>query len=426
MGGDGAREDRDAFEGGLGTALKRTGDGFTVEVRLLIDGGVTRGRRRLVLRRSAMVTGSVAALAVIGLGGSYVTHGIGGTGGSRDTGDGAAVGTAKGTPDSGYSAQQVIKTLEGLMPEGEFSKESGRGTVPAADDKRALPPFASFVYDDGDGKAAVSVGLSRQDTARPPGDDGLSCPDKNLIPFESCSSTTLEDGSRLTLFRGWEYPDRREETKHWYANLLTPEGYRISLSQWNAPAEKGAHVSRSAPPLSLDRMKKLVLAEEWRPIFASMPGPVEQPPRQAPEQPPAASGDGILDKLTGQLPKRLTVKASGKQETEYAYVVVDDGRGKSFVQINVQSDMSDVEGDLFGADAKVLADGTKVTAHQGPGEKGADGVEMWTVDTMRPDGFRVVVSAFNTANQNEAATREEPALTLAEMEKIATSRVWLG
>lgn len=36
---------------------------------------------------------------------------------------------------------------------------------------------------------------------------------------------------------------------------------------WNAPAEKGAPVSRPAPPLSLDRMKYLVTAEEWRPEF---------------------------------------------------------------------------------------------------------------------------------------------------------------
>ena len=132
----------------------------------------------------------------------------------------------------------------------------------------------------------------------------------------------------------------------------------------------------------------------------------------------------ILRELKKQLPHGLTVKASGKQETEYAYVVVDDGQGRSLVQINVQPDMSDVEGDLFGSGAKVLADGTKVATQQGPGEKGGEGVNMRQVDTIRPDGFRVVISAFNTANQSQAATREYPALTLAELEKIATSKVW--
>ncbi|MFJ6849168.1 hypothetical protein ACIQM3_01315 [Streptomyces sp. NPDC091271] len=422
-----AQDDRDAFEGGLGVAMKQAGEGFSAAGRPLVDGGVTRGRRRAVLRRSAVVTGSVAALAVIGFGGSYVT---GNTGASQDGGNGAAVGaqakektdrTEK--PSGPYTAPQVIKTLEGLLPAGKVSDGRGRGTTGVGDQKNLHAPYASVVYDDGQGKAAVSVSLSRQhpDQKLPEGE--LSCPDKNLNVFEACSATTLKDGSRLVLFKGWEYPDRRVETKRWSADLLTPEGHRISVTEWNAAAEKGAPISRPAPPLSLDRLKALARAEEWRPIIESLPAP-EQPPLEQPA-PQGQNGDVILGRLIEQLPDGLTVKASGRQEAEYAYVVVDDGQGKSFVQINVQSDMSDVEGDLFGPDAKVLADGTKVTTRQGPGEKGGD-VKMWTVDTIRPDGFRVVISAFNTANQNEAATREDPALTLAEMEKIVTSKVWLS
>ncbi|MFB4422766.1 hypothetical protein C5F59_016920 [Streptomyces sp. QL37] len=423
-----APDDRDAFEGGLGAAMKQTAAGFSVAGRPLVDGGVARGRRRAVLRRGAVVTGSVAALAVIGLGGSYVT---GDTGASQDGGNGATVGAqatekadrTEETSDS-YSGPQVVETLEGLLPAGKFSKQTGSGTTGDGGRKGAQATYASVVYDDGHGKAALSVSLGRQhpDQALPEGE--LSCPDKNLTAFEACSATTLKDGSRLVLYKGWEYPDRRAETKRWYADLLTPEGYRISVTEWNAAAEKGTPVSRPTPPLSLDRMKALVQAEEWRPIIASLPEP-EQPPLEQPA-PQGQNGEEILAKLIAQLPDGLTVKASGGQEAEYAYVVVDDGRGKSFVQINVQADMSDVEGDLFGPDAKVLPDGTKVTTRQEPGEKGGGGVKMWTADTMRPDGFRVVISAFNTANQNEDATREDPALTLAELEKMATSKVWLS
>lgn len=422
MHGNGTQKDRDAFEGGLGEAMKQAGEGFSVAGRPLVDGGVARGRRRMVLRRSAAVTGSVAALAVIGLGGSFVTGGIGA---SQDDGNGAAVGAQSTQNASGrrlYSEQQVIKTLEGLLPDGKFSEQTGRGTNGTGDQKRLHAPYASVVYDDGHGKAAVSVGLSRQNPDQKLNEGELSCPDKNLNVFEACSATTLKDGSRLVLFKGWEYPDRREETKWWYADLLTPEGYRISVSEWNAPAEKDAPVSRPAPPLSLDRMKVLAQAKEWRPIIESLPEPAE--PALEQPAPQGQSGDVILGKLTEQLPDRLTVKASGKQQTEYAYVVVDDGQGKSFVQINVQPNMSDVEGELFGSDAKVLADGTKVTTHQGPGEKGGEGVKTRQVDTIRPDGLRVVISAFNAANQNEAATREAPALTLAELQKIATSKLW--
>lgn len=407
---NGGRKDRESFEDGLGAAMKQAGEEFSVAGRPLLDGGVARGRRRTVLRRSAAVTGSVAALAVIGLGGSFVTGGIGSSQNAGEVGGASA------------KLSPVARTLAALLPEGQLSEEPVSGVGATDDRKNAHPSAASVVYDDGHGKAALSVALSRQNPGRP--DEGeLSCPDSHLTTFEACTATKLKDGSRLVLFKGWEYPDRREDTKRWYADLLTPEGYRISVSEWNAPAEKGAPVSRSTPPLPLDLMKELVGAEEWRPIIASLP----EPEKQAPEQPAprGLSGAVIVDRLTAQLPDGLTVKASGKQETEYAYLVVDDGRGESFVQINVQPDMSDVEGDLFGAGTEVLPDGTKVVTHEGPGEKGGAGVKMRQADTMRPDGFRVVISAFNTANQNEAATRAEPALTLAQLRKIATSKVWL-
>nr|WSW68252.1 hypothetical protein OG461_19735 [Streptomyces sp. NBC_00995] len=407
---NGARKDRDSFEDGLGAAMKQAGKEFSAAGRPLLDGGVARGRRRTLLRRSAAVIGSMSALALIGLGGSLVTGGIGS---SRDGGEVGAASPVL-TPE-----QQVSRTLAALLPEGRLSAQPGPEGGGTQDRKGPSPSGASVVYDDGHGKAALTVTLSRQAAGRLD-EDGPSCPDGNVNTFEACSAATLDDGSRLVLFKGWEYPDRREETKWWYADLLTPEGYRISVSEWNAPAEKGAPVSRAVPPLSLDRMKELVRAERWRPVLASLPEPEPQAP--AGRAPKELSGAVILDRLTAQLPGGLTVKASGKQETEYAYVVVDDGRGKSLVQINVQPGMSDV--DLFGAGTEVLADGTKVVTHEGPGEKGGAGVRTREVDTLRPDGLRVVISAFNTANQNEAASREDPALTLAQLRSIATSKVW--
>lgn len=51
---------------------------------------------------------------------------------------------------------------------------------------------------------------------------------------------------------------------------------------------------------------------------------------------------------------------------------------------------------------------------------------MWTVDTIRKDGFRVVISAFNSGAQNTAATRATPALTMTQLKAIATSGKWQG
>ncbi len=49
---------------------------------------------------------------------------------------------------------------------------------------------------------------------------------------------------------------------------------------------------------------------------------------------------------------------------------------------------------------------------------------MWTVDTLRPDGLRVVISAFNTPAQHQDATRDTPALTMEHLREIALSTVW--
>lgn len=51
---------------------------------------------------------------------------------------------------------------------------------------------------------------------------------------------------------------------------------------------------------------------------------------------------------------------------------------------------------------------------------------MWTADTIRTDGFRVVVSAFNSGSQNAKATRQTPALTMQQLKSIATSGKWAG
>ncbi|WP_033323658.1 hypothetical protein [Streptomyces yerevanensis] len=150
-----------------------------------------------------------------------------------------------------------------------------------------------------------------------------------------------------------------------------------------------------------------------------------EPPETTPSTPPGADGSSIGQTLTSLLPKNFDVVSYGGQANDYAYVVVDDGKGESLVQINMQPDMSDFEDQLFGPAAEILPDGTKVATSQGPGEKGVAGAVMWTVDTIRPDGRRVVVSAFNSGSQRDDPTRETPALTMQQLREIATSTKWL-
>lgn len=322
-----------------------------------------------------------------------------------------------------YSPDDMIRTLQQLLPDGEFSRTDARGTG------EERPPLAVGVFDDGKGKGSISVGLGRI-----PADAGeidpstavMPCPDAEETHLDSCKTEVLSDRSAITVYQGYEYPDHRENLKSWGADLVTPAGHHVSVIEWNAAAEKGEPVSRPEPPLTTGQLKKLAAASEWRRIADAIPGEEKKPvsPSGSSARPAEMAGWLILRKLALLLPKDLDRVKNGSQETGYGYFVVDDGKGASLVQVNVQPNMSDVAGSLYGSGAETLADGTRVSVKQGPGEKGGAGVVMWTVDTLRKDGLRVVVSAFNAAEQDQAATRAKPALTIEQLRAVALSPRW--
>jgi hypothetical protein len=310
----------------------------------------------------------------------------------------------------------MLTTLKGFLPEGDTSREQAAGT-----DGEPPHPYARLAYDDGEGAGAVGVSLQRVEPGSPAAREATACPGRALLAYDRCSTTRLADGSTLMLFQGYEHPDRRAETKRWSAELVTAKGHHVSVVEWNAEAEKGAPVTRPQPPLTVEELQKIAVAPVWRVLADVLPAP-EPADDSAPPAP--NTGDAIRETLAGLLPEGARVTAQGGQDTEYAYLVLDDGQGASMVQINVQPDMSAVEGELFGPDAETLPDGTKVTQRQGPGEKGGKGVVMWTVDTIRPGGGRVVVSAFNSGAQHTGATRDTPLLTMEQLRAIATDDAW--
>ncbi|MEU3450311.1 hypothetical protein AB0H29_24250 [Streptomyces thermolilacinus] len=426
-------EDNDVhFEDGLTVALRRAGDGFTADDKDgLVAGGLVRGRRRVLRRRAGAVTGSVLALAVVGVGGAYATGTFGG--GVEQASVAAAPPAVARNPSAPPVNQDALVATfrRTLPPGGRLTDVVARGTGDP------LGPMVHGVYDDGQGKAAVGVGFFQA----PPGDEGFSaCPDKESVPYDACTAEDVP-GGRLVVFQGYEYPDRREETKSWRATLLAEDGLVLDLSSWNAPAQKGAPVSRTDPPFDPAELKRIVTHTAWAPVLealrapadTSSPGASASPAKPAkPAQPdadradPAAfNGMAVRPTLLSLLPKDLSVSAKGGQDG-YAYAVVDDGSGESLIQVNAQPDMTNVEGELFpDGTYETLPDGTKAVVRQQPGEKGGEGVVMWTVDTIRPGGYRVVVSAFNTGAQHAPATRAEPAFSIDELKAIATSEKWL-
>ncbi|MER6121829.1 hypothetical protein ABT173_03845 [Streptomyces sp. NPDC001795] len=412
-------EEHDPFEDRFAAALRHAGGTFESHQLDLAARGETRGRR--LRHRRAAIAGGVTGVALVGLGGTLVLPGVQADGGRRHSvaGSTSAPSTvaASSSRPSAVTGDDLVRTLKKLLPKGKFSNEEGRGTGDL------LTPYARVVYDDGKGKSAVSVSVDHVRPGSSQARETTACPDKVFIPYDACTASTLADGSTLMVLQGYEYPDRRVDTKLWTAELVTPKGQHISVQEWNAAAEKDAPISRELPPLSPAQLKTLVTAPEWRAVADAIPVAPGTPTAE-PSVSGAVPGGSASSTLASLLPKGVKVVSKGVADPGFGYVVLDDGKGASMVQVNVQADMSDVAGQLFGSGSRTLPDGTKVATHQGPGEKGGQGVVMWTVDTMRTDGRRVVISAFNSGTQHTAATRTAPALTLKQMEAIATSAKW--
>ncbi|MFD5549757.1 hypothetical protein ACWC98_18230 [Streptomyces goshikiensis] len=417
------------FEDELGNALRRAGDGFTTDGHALVEAGERRGRRLVARRRAAVVGGSVLTLAVVATGGAYTGGLFGGAGGSGGPGRvdvaappelsaGPTKAPARGGPSSrtgsgAVSGAQLVSVLKELLPGGKVTDTEASGTgAPQG-------PSVRGVYDDGEGAAQIGVTLTRTDPDGRTTAGALECPDANTTDYEACATETLADGSKVMVFQGYEYPDRREPTKLWRATLVTRQGFQVEVMEWNAPAEKGAKVSRPAPPLGPAQLKAFAASPLWHPALGDLPAaPAEGP---APD-PVGADARAVLESL---VPKSGITVASKGGGGDYAYLVLDDGKGASLVQVNVQEQMGAVLGGHMSG-ATTLPDGTKVLETKQPGEKGGKGVLWWSADTLRPDGRRVVVSAFNTGNQSKPATRKEPVLTMEQLRTIALDPKWFG
>ncbi|WP_405966673.1 hypothetical protein OG613_06050 [Streptomyces sp. NBC_00015] len=143
------------------------------------------------------------------------------------------------------------------------------------------------------------------------------------------------------------------------------------------------------------------------------------------------SGRQMVRVLKSLLPKGAKISDEQSQEG-YAALVWDDGRGKSMIGVNAQDDMGDVmdglmgcEGEYIECQALTLADGTQVKRAKRASEKGGSAV-VWLVDTLHPDGRRVIVQEVNSSAEGGPVTRPKPPLTLDRLQTIALDSRWAG
>ncbi|CAD5964788.1 MULTISPECIES: hypothetical protein [unclassified Streptomyces] len=473
------------FEDELSEELRRTGETFDLTARTaVVDGALKQGRRSLRRRRGAAVAGSVLALALVGGGGAFGAGLLGGgPGGGTDVASGrpAAPASLRG----GLSEEKLAAVLEELLPPGKVSEARGEVTGDEKGPKRAS---VSAVYDDGKGKGSVLLVLyplpagkaARAAECRERLSQGLGLVDGDQ-GVESQREMCFVNGTKE--FWGWDAGGTGGSTGAARATFFMSGGLVVDARAFDRVLGSVGGPGRPGPALDEKGLMRLARADVWRPLAGALAGdaeaagtdgasraPVE--PSNAPVQPTPGAEDatrtGKENPRTGQdtprtgqdtprtgqgspdpsrpgekgpkappldyalviptllklLPEGLTVGEKVDGEGEFASVVVDDGQGKTLVQINVQPDMRSVADGLYG-DATTLPDGTLLATSQQPGEKGGAGVVRWTADTMRPDGLRVVVSAFNSGAQSTPATRPEPALTMEQLTAVATSPEWL-
>ncbi|MFS4095836.1 hypothetical protein [Streptomyces sp. AF1A] len=302
-----------------------------------------------------------------------------------------------------------------MLPRGTFSEEHGQGLS----DKPGTPPHAQLVFSGGGKAAAMAVTLNKWPVPVPA--QLSQCPDTAYHPYSHCTQTALAGGATLVLDRS-PVDEKRPAGPVLLTALLTgKDGKQVLVSE--TTSSKGQEASgKTSLPLSLGQLSHLATSSVWHPVLGAMPAP------------PALHRTAGIARMTGQqishvieqlLPAGMHATQKGGSDG-FGHVTVDDGRGKSLVAVNVQrwkrgdSDMAK----LF-ATAGTLPDGTRIKVRRGPASRGGKGAVEWTVDTLRKDGLRVVISTVNAGAYQLPADRREPALNITQLKQIVLNSAWI-
>ncbi|MFC1433438.1 hypothetical protein ACEZDB_22585 [Streptacidiphilus sp. N1-3] len=428
------------FEDELTDALRSTAGSFHTDPTKLVNAGITDGRRRR-RRRTVGVVGSVTALALVGVGGTFASGVL--DAGARPVGAAAGPATPTHLPSSltrpgattsggavpVFSAQQMRTAFESMLPKGHFSAVQAEGITSRqkGDSTFVDGPSASLVLNDGKGPSAVSISIRRLATTVNDQmvQQYIACPSHTVRPDISCSRKTLPNGTVLTVMQGLENPNYGSKEKDWTAYLATANGSLITLDETNSAQEKGA-VSRPEPVLSVKQLKAVVTNPFWVTITSELPAPPPPPVQTGPTH-NSLSADRIGATLRAALPKGLTLSMDSDNQDGYASGRINDGHGAGAIGINADwfGTSGDAVDQVFGG-ATVLADGTRIVVDQGASEKGGAGAVQWTVQVLHKDGRRIVVSELNASAFNTAKDRPEPVLTLAQLKALALSPSWVS
>ncbi|MBY8842190.1 hypothetical protein [Streptomyces sp. SP2-10] len=416
------------FEVRVAHAMRRTTGDFPPHSADLVRRSVGRGRR---MRLYAAVRIAAAAVAVVGAGGGLLATGaFGGHGdGTPEQLRTAARGTPTGKPASRAAApvsgEEMVRTLKSLLPPGgTVSAASGRGTQEGDDGVR---PGAELTYTTAEGVSGIDLTVSRLDPGLPydqQGDGG--CLPVEVRPYDTCTTQKLPGGAVLNTTKSFTYPNSDTGQKRWYVVLTTADGAQLSVQEFGGGGEK-ASSGGADPLLSLPQLTSIVRSSAWQKVIAALPAPERTPASTASPRREHASGARLTRVLKDHLPRGGTVSDVNASDG-LVQLVHDDGHGKNMVEVDVQYDMTDSLAGLMDCDdvpghceAVTLGDGTRVKKVRGKSEKGGS-AQVWLVDTLRPDGRRVVVREINSFAESAPVTRPRPELGMDRLLSIALDK----
>ncbi|MDT4912360.1 MAG: hypothetical protein QOC66_1488 [Pseudonocardiales bacterium] len=243
----------------FGAVLHRAVSTLEPPTERLVAGAIARGRRRRrIVLAGELATGGVLVAGVLALVVALVPDANGSRTGTSPAGKPAdpAPAAAGRLPMSPQAlAQTALETLPRRGATTNFEGSADAGSVSTA-----------FTYDDGHGGAQIVIAMQYPVPGASPKVHGPILPCAR--GSEGC--IVLSDGAHARTARGHEYDDGRQpNAAEWVVDLVRRDGVQVSILEYNAPRQKGAAISRPAPPFTLDELTTWANDDLWQTTITS-------------------------------------------------------------------------------------------------------------------------------------------------------------
>lgn len=396
----------------------------------LVRRSIAQGRRMRLFGATRIA--AVTAFALVTVGGTLMATDAFGSRGDDGTPDqlraGAPVGSTEQPPSLGpssISGDEMTRTLEGLLPPGgTVSAASGRGSQAGGP---AVWPTAKLTYSTANGASGIDITIARLESGVPADQQGQGgCLPVEVRPYDKCTTERLPGGAVLNTTRSFTYPNSDTGQQRWYVVLTASDGAQLTVQEFSGGGEKGSS-SGADPLLSIAQLTSIVRSPVWSKAIAAVLASEEAPSASASTGKKRVPGARMTRMLKSHLPQGGTISDLNASDG-MVQLVYDDGHGKNMVEVDAQYDMTallaghmgcaDVSGEC---EATTLTDGTQVKKVRGHSEKDGSAV-VWLIDTLHPDGRRVVAREVNSYAESAPVTRPQPALSMDELLSIGLDK----